>query len=352
MRDRDETDLWKGRGPCTRTRPEVIVCPSRRFLLAADNPNTETPTRAKKVIKKKKSPNHKETPRTPDDVITKTELEMVGVLVFGDNDSAQLALSSTTEGALEHDETILSPRPIPALSAGTHVRSVAFGTCHAAWLMADGGVFTVGDNGNGQCGVSAPAVLKTPQRLESLAAKYQAVQVSCGGAFTAVVTACGQLATFGANDHGQCGHGPEALLDVRKPKLVKSSVGDISMVACGEAHTLVLDLSAAVHSCGNGRFGALGHGDMESVSSPALIRARARRGTYLSGSRGRAPFGCPNLWRCCAWLGLGSQRCARPPTGVARRPAGGDRAATATYATSWRDDDCRGWRAHAFAGEP
>jgi len=256
-----------------RTRPEVIVCPSRRFLLAADNPNTETPTRAKKVIKKKKSPNHKETPRTPDDVITKTELEMVGVLVFGDNDSAQLALSSTTEGALEHDETILSPRPIPALSAGTHVRSVAFGTCHAAWLMADGGVFTVGDNGNGQCGVSAPAVLKTPQRLESLAAKYQAVQVSCGGAFTAVVTACGQLATFGANDHGQCGHGPEALLDVRKPKLVKSSVGDISMVACGEAHTLILDLSAAVHSCGNGRFGALGHGDMESVSSPALIRA-------------------------------------------------------------------------------
>lgn len=222
---------------------------------------------------KKKSPNHKETPRTPDDLITKTELEMADVLVFGDNDSAQLALSSTTEGALEQNETNLSPLPIPALSAGTRVRSVAFGTCHAAWLMADGGVFTVGDNSNGQCGVSAPAVLKTPQRLESLAANYQAVQVSCGGSFTAVVTACGQLATFGANDHGQCGHGPEALLDVRKPKLVKSSVGDISMVACGEAHTLILDLSAAVHSCGNGRFGALGHGDTESVSSPALIRA-------------------------------------------------------------------------------
>ena len=198
-------------------------------------------------------------------------MSVVEAFCFGDNDCKQLGLAADAESMAE-PETVLSPSPLPSLSAGTHITSVAFGASHSAWLAADGVVYTVGDNTNGQCGVPSPSALIRPQRLESLATSFVGVQVSCGSSFTAVVTECGALATFGANDHGQLGHGPDAAVDLRRPKLVKSA-GEVSAVACGDAHCLILDLGAAVASCGQGRYGALGLGHSESASTPTLVRA-------------------------------------------------------------------------------
>ena len=65
-----------------------------------------------------------------------------------------------------------------------------------------------------------------------------------------------------------------------KPRFVKlpgSSHAEVSQVACGDAHTLILDVGARVHACGQGRFGALGLGDGETRTqhTPQLLTALA-----------------------------------------------------------------------------
>ena len=201
---------------------------------------------------------------------------MPNLLTFGSNDSHQLLLGAETT-----DDVLLpSPAPTPSIS----IASIAFGSSHTVLLSNSGVVYTLGANDNGQCGVStvvANDVLSSPVRLESLATTYTITQIAAGGSHSAAVTSCGQMATFGANDSGQCGLGESAPLDVRKPKLVKALEStEVAQVACGDSHTLVLDLGARVHACGQGRFGALGLDNTPgSVSqtqpTPCIITALA-----------------------------------------------------------------------------
>ena len=194
------------------------------------------------------------------------------LVVFGANDSHQLGL-----GEEDATEDVLVPRPAGMIGA-TVVAAMAFGSSHAVMLNAYGVVYTIGANHNGQCGVSSPELLITPVRLESLATSFTVTQIAAGGSHSAVVTQCGQLATFGANDMGQCGLGADAPLDVRKPRFVKTgSLAEVAQVACGDAHTLILDLGARVHACGQGRFGALGLGDgvTQTQHAPCTLSALA-----------------------------------------------------------------------------
>ena len=234
------------------------------------------------------------------------------VHVFGDNDYQQLNLSL---GDVERPEAVHSPMPMRQI-AGVSIVSVSFGTSHSAWLSNDGALFTIGDNSNGQCGFPSPEALLEPKRIEGLAMSFTIVQVACGGAFTAAVTQSGQLATFGANDNGQLGHGSDAALDIRRPKVIKDAgLAEVCSVACGEQHMLILDGGARVSSCGFGRFGALGHGDTDTRGSPTPISALAAAPitAVAAGERHSVALtfgGAVMAWGAgfCGALGLQSQR--------------------------------------------
>jgi len=193
---------------------------------------------------------------------------------FGSNDSHMLSEASS-------DQDIL--RPCRSLALPNKISAVAFGSSHALWLAGDGSVYTVGCNANGQCGFSGFEVILSPKRLDGLATSYTAVKVAAGGCHSAIVMSSGQTAIFGANDSGQSGHGLEAPIDIRKPKLLKasssSSVSSSSLevvdVALGDQHTLLLSTSARVYACGQGRFGALGQGDDADRRAPCVIGALA-----------------------------------------------------------------------------
>ena len=147
----------------------------------------------------------------------------------------------------------------------------ALSSSHGVWLSAEGQVFSFGLNESGQCGVPSIDLVSTPTRIESLET-FSIVHVAVGGSHTAVVSSEGQLLTFGASDFGQCGHGDGGALDVRRPRLVRD-LPSVATVACGESHTLVLDLSAQLHACSQGRFGALG---LESLDNRARRRCCVR----------------------------------------------------------------------------
>jgi len=80
----------------------------------------------------------------------------------------------------------------------------------------------------------------------------------------------GAVYSWGASEHGQCGHGVQTHQLV--PRLVAGLHHETMVkVACGGAHTLALSQQGAVYSWGRGSNGRLGHGDETSRLVPTLI---------------------------------------------------------------------------------
>ena len=192
--------------------------------------------------------------------------EEVEAYVCGANESAQLGVPAS--------DALLSPLAVQRLLEGVRVSHVALGFCHSLWLSDEGQVYAVGDNASGQCGVHRPEILSAPVRLEALSTKTVA-WVTAGFSHSAAVTVDGELLTFGASDYGQCGHGDDSALDVRRPRLVRGQFGSIASAACGGVHTLVVTRQGGLWAFGCGLHGELGLGTFESRSSPTLVTALA-----------------------------------------------------------------------------
>lgn len=81
------------------------------------------------------------------------------------------------------------------------------------------------------------------------------IQVSCGLHHTAVLTAAGEVYTFGSNQYGQLGTGD--LQPISAPVQVKIS-GVASQIAAGSNHTVILSSKGLVFTFGNYQKGQLG----------------------------------------------------------------------------------------------
>ena len=117
-------------------------------------------------------------------------------------------------GQLGHDDK--RPRASMAFQ-GRSVKLLAFGARHTIAVVADGTeerVLTLGDNGSGQLGrpnAAEDAAVGTPDwaavRLSGAGGRRAWRQVACGNAHTALLDADGALVVFGSNALGQLGLG-------------------------------------------------------------------------------------------------------------------------------------------------
>lgn len=85
------------------------------------------------------------------------------------------------------------------------------------------------------------------------------VDIACGGAHSAAITATGQVYTWGKGRYGRLGHGDSE--DQLKPKLVEALLGfRVVDIACGsgDAQTLCITDDDNVWSWGDGDYGKLG----------------------------------------------------------------------------------------------
>lgn len=100
------------------------------------------------------------------------------------------------------------------------------------------------------------------------------VQLACGAAHTAVVDVYSNLYCFGDGAQGQLGQG-ESHLDPSKIPVRVPALGTISIlqVACGRSHTLCLTVEGKVFAWGDNTFGQLGLGAPKS-SRPHGVPAR------------------------------------------------------------------------------
>ena len=90
------------------------------------------------------------------------------------------------------------------------------------------------------------------------------------------MTEGGQVYSWGANWNGQLGRGDFLTQKVPDHPISGLLTLPITMVTCGESHTLFLTLSGELYACGSNRFGELGFDDEKSRPRPVRVVLPAR----------------------------------------------------------------------------
>eukprot|EP01122_Echinamoeba_exundans_P009174 TRINITY_DN3177_c0_g1_i1.p1 TRINITY_DN3177_c0_g1~~TRINITY_DN3177_c0_g1_i1.p1 ORF type:complete len:1753 (+),score=281.10 TRINITY_DN3177_c0_g1_i1:58-5316(+) len=198
-----------------------------------------------------------------------------------------------------HTRTMSTPSRVSGLGKIVHV---ACGYTHTAALDSSGAVWIWGSAGSG-------LVAETPQLLQHFT--QGAEKLWCGRDTVAVVSN-GALYMWGDNSFGQCGVGTKAKF-VSQFKPVHG-INDVKDVALGRYHTLVLTANGQVYSFGSGAGGACGTGQQDkylSPQGPIAFSTKSRIEKIGAGNQrsiclaldgtiyafGRGELGCPDLLR-------------------------------------------------------
>jgi alpha-tubulin suppressor-like RCC1 family protein len=139
---------------------------------------------------------------------------------------------------------------------------ISFGFEHCCVLTANGEVWTWGYGASGCLGHGSLLSCAIPAQVTRLP---RCLYLQCGAYHTAVLTENEELFTWGRGDVNQLGVPSRLLLSDHmglfsaSPQKVEFFSGKrLKAVACGEAHTLVLDSSGIVYSFGWAEDGQLG----------------------------------------------------------------------------------------------
>ena len=147
------------------------------------------------------------------------------------------------------------------------------GVAHSLFCSANGGVYSWGLGYGGRLGHGDEDSCKFPRRLR-LAPDVVVVQAAAGSGSSVLVAADGRLFTFGRGERGQLGHGDRA--SRFSPTVVEALRGHhVIHASMGEAYTVVTTDKGEAFSWGANGHGQLGHGDTEERLVPVRIAAMA-----------------------------------------------------------------------------
>lgn len=169
-----------------------------------------------------------------------------GLYGFGNN----------TYGELGNGTTTASHLPVAALGLPGTVSQVAAGYGASAALLANGTVWTWGNNVNGQLGYSTTTgYVTTPRQVPGLFGITQIVMVWPGDGYA--LGSDGTVWAWGDNSDGQLGNGgtTSATIPARVPGLDR-----VTQVAAANGHVLVRRSDGTVAGWGENYYGELGDG--------------------------------------------------------------------------------------------
>jgi len=188
----------------------------------------------------------------------------------GDNSDGQLDPSKSADAFRN------GPKPIEdAVLSSKRIVQASCGESHSAVLTADGYVIAWGLNDMGQLGHSRESNIYgvPPRMVEGL--REAAVQVCCTGSSTFILSTRGKVYSFGSNAFGILGQGDEE--NRASPKLVGHALEGcpIMQIAAGENYVCVVSVTGRVFAWGSNSCGQLGAGhtaeSMQSSSVPISV---------------------------------------------------------------------------------
>lgn len=168
---------------------------------------------------------------------------------------------------------VLTPKPLET-NIVLDVHQIACGVRHVALVTRQGEVFTWGDESGGRLGHGIERDFTRPRLVDSLAVTNVDF-VACGEFHTCALSGSGDLYTWGDGAHnaGILGHGNDVSHWI--PKRVSGPLEGLQVlsVACGTWHSALATTTGKLFTFGEGMFGALGHGDRESVPYPKEVQS-------------------------------------------------------------------------------
>mmetsp|Transcript_13602 Transcript_13602/g.29116 ORF Transcript_13602/g.29116 Transcript_13602/m.29116 type:complete len:631 (-) Transcript_13602:438-2330(-) len=158
-----------------------------------------------------------------------------------------------------------NPRPV---SGATGMAAIACGAFHNMALSRRGEVYTWGTNDYGQLGNGNTSYQIIPKRVLDLD-HVQVSDIAAGGWHSLVLSVHGEVFTWGRGEYGRLGIGDRTGSSKLRPQLVRGLEGHrIVQVAAGGTHTLALSSRGRLFIWGRGSFGRLGLGAEKDMYHP------------------------------------------------------------------------------------
>jgi len=235
---------------------------------------------------------------------------------------------------------VTTPTRVPGLSGVIQVALSDEGSGYA--VESDGSVWAWGDNSNGQLGNGSTTSTSTPVRVPLLTGIRE---VAAGGYYALARTSDGNVWSWGLNSHGELGDG--TTLNESLPEPVPGLAG-IGQVASGGAESFAVRADGTLYSWGSNNFGQLGNGTTMDSHSPAAVPGLSGVTQVASGGMATLALAGPQMgvwaWgdNFCGELGDGTTTSTSLPepiglTGVTRI-VGGSAFPIQTFSAAIRSD--------------
>lgn len=173
-----------------------------------------------------------------------------------------------------------TPAPVTLPGAVGGARTVAAGDGFALVTTGGGQLYSFGGNAFGELGRSEHEGTATPTPEPGVVvlpgAAGAVTQIAAGSSFGLALTSTGQLYSFGDDQKGQLGTGPETAGGTEphgEPALIAfpAGAGPVTQVAAGAEFALALTASGRLYGWGEGFHGELGFEAHAPVDSPREI---------------------------------------------------------------------------------
>ena len=144
-------------------------------------------------------------------------------------------------------------------TVGKTIIQVSAGEKHSLFLDSTGKVYSCGDNGNGRTGLNTTmGETAVPTRITVGISFKTIIQVSSALNHSLFLDSTGKVYSCGDSGSGATGLNTSSDIDV--PTRITANISDkiITQVSAGANHSLFLDSTGKVYSCGDNADGALG----------------------------------------------------------------------------------------------
>lgn len=202
----------------------------------------------------------------------------VGHSLILKSDGTVLATGLGTSGQIGNGlfENTTEPVEVKGLPK---IKGIQSGRWHSLALDEQGRVWSWGINNAGQLGNGNTKNSAKPGLVKNLS---NIVAIACGSCHSLALNDKGEVSSWGFNKFGQVGD--NSTKNRVTPQKIKALEGvNVTAVAVGRWHSLVLDDKGFVHTWGNGEYGQLGHGTRENLLLPKKVEGLTNITSIVAG---------------------------------------------------------------------
>jgi alpha-tubulin suppressor-like RCC1 family protein len=188
--------------------------------------------------------------------------------LFVKEDGSLWAMGINNQGQLGNGSTTAQSSPIEILTSG--VVAVSAGDIHSLFLKVDGSVWAMGNNSFGQLGDGSNTLSNVPVAVTG-AGTSGVVAISAGSSHSLLIKADGSLWAMGYNSNGQLGDGSNDATNLP----IEILASGVQAADAGGFHSVFLKTDGSLWTMGTNDNGQLGDGSTTASNVPVQIRDQA-----------------------------------------------------------------------------